>query len=493
MAPDTGPAEAGRHGVFRHHVHAFFAGGILSFTRLAMGFVRIKYVALVLGTVGVGLLAQATQLQLLGISIASFSMGAGIINRMGAIGPANREREGRLLSTAFTVQAATSLALLIAAVVFAKPLIATVFGVETLAHSPVSTLDILAVVFSVPMSVVASGYLEAVFFGGGRYDLYVRASVWATILGFLATLAIIAVWRLPGAFWSVFVSSALLMSAFIFHVRRVRPLSHLFRTGFDWPEANALIRFSIAVLVSGALVPTARLWVNGRVIALFGVDANGLLAVPFAVNAYYAPFLTNGIMGRMHPAVTRVGASPEGRHELTTALRLTVGLATAAIAAILFLKDVLVPIAYSRAFLPAAQLLPMQLFGDYFYFVAFPFTVYALGISRLRVYLAAWVGYAGVAVAASLALIPVFGLVGVPAGYAISNAIGAVVAIAWLVSRREEGLATTLLIVAGGLVVVGVQSWLAWRGLLLVLQGAIAVVTGVVVLASLWRARNAPA
>jgi hypothetical protein len=47
--------------------------------------------------------------------------------------------------------------------------------------------------------------------------------------------------------------------------------------------------------------------------------------------------------------------------------------------------------------------------------------------------------------------------------------------------------------VAGGLVVVSAQSWLAWRNQLFVVQGAIAVVTGVVVLAAVWRARNASA
>lgn len=491
MAHDTeDPAGAGSHGgVFRHHFRAFFAGGILSLTRLATGFVRIKYVALVLGTGGVGFLSQATQLQLLGISIASFSMGVGIINRMGAIGPQNRERERRLLSTAFTSQLALNLALIVGALLFSRQLMDTVFGGEALSRSSISTLDIMAVVFSVPLSVLASGYLESVFFADGRYDLYVRASVWATVLGFIATLGIIAWWRLPGAFWSVFASSALLAGSFLFFVGRLRPLTDLFHVGFDLSEANALVRFSIATLVSGVLVPTARLWVGSRVIATFGIDSNGLLAVPFAVNAYYTPFLMNALWGRMHPAVTRVGPSVEGRRELTTALRMTVGLATAAIVAILFLKDILVPIAYSRAFLPATKLLPMQLFGDYFYFIGFPFTVYVLGISRLRVYLVAWIGYAVVAVAASVALLPVFGLVGVPAGYAVANAIAALAAVGWLISRREEGLATTLAIMAVGLAVVSVQSWLAWRGELFVLQGAIFVVTSVTVLAALWRVR----
>lgn len=481
----------GSESVFRHHVRAFFSGGMLSLTRLATGFVRIKYVALVLGTTGVGFLSQATQLQLLGISIASLSMAVGIINRMGAIGD-NRAREGQLLSTAFTSQLTISLTLLGAAVIFSGPLTDLVFGAKALAHSPITSLDVLAVVFSVPLAVIASGYLEAVFFGAGRYDLYVRASIWATVLGFGSTLAIIYVWRLPGAFWSFFVSALLLAGAFIIHVRRVRPFLELFKVGFDLSEANALIRFSIAVLVSGALVPTARLWVQRSVISEFGIDANGLLQVPFAVNAYYTPFLTNALWGRMHPAVTRLGPTPEGRRELTTAIRLTVIMATAAIVAILFLKDVLVPLAYSPAFLPATRLLPAQLVGDYFYFVAFPFTVYALGLSRLRVYLAAWVGYSTVAVIASFVLMRSFGLVGVPLGYGLSNGIGAIVALTWFVSHRDEGTGGTLALIAAGFAVVSLQAFLAWTGGYYMLQGLLFTVTSAGALAWLWKVRSSP-
>jgi O-antigen/teichoic acid export membrane protein len=477
---------------FVHHLRAFFAGGVLSLTRLATGFIRIKYVALVLGTAGVGFLSQATQLQLLGISIASLSIAVGIINRMGAVA-GKPAYERRLLSTAFTAQTTISLTLLAGAIIFSRPLTNAVFGAEALAHSPISTLDILAVMFSVPLSVVASGYLEAVFFGGGQYPLYVRASVWATVLGFLATVGIIWVWRLPGAFWSFFVASALLAASFLFFVRRVRPLSELFRFGFDLSEANALVRFSIAVLVSGALVPTARLWVQRHVIESFGIDANGLLQVPFAVNAYYTPFLTNALWGRLHPAVSRVGPSVEGRRELTTALRLTVGMATAAIVAILFLEDLLVPLAYSRAFVPATRLLPVQLFGDFFYFVGLPFTVYALGISRLRVYLAAWVSYAIISVIASFALMPLLGLYGVPAGYGLSNAVGAAVALGWLITRKEEELGGTLVVVGAGALIVGLEALLAWRGGHRIIEACLFTATVVTAAAWLWRARQSGA
>jgi O-antigen/teichoic acid export membrane protein len=474
--------------VLRHHWSAFFSGGLLSLTRLLTGFVRIKYVALVLGTAGVGFLSQATQLQLLGISVASLSLAVGIINRMGAIGPQNRVREARLLSTAFTSQIAISAMLLVLAAVAPGSLTAAVFGDRTLAAG-ISPYDVLAVVFSVPLSVVASGYLEAIFFGGGRYDLYVKASIWATVLGFASTLTMIWIWRLPGAFWSIVASSAMLMTSFLVFVRRLRPLPHLFRFGFDLSEANALVRFSIAVLVSGALVPAARLLIQRDVIIRYGPDANGLLQVPLAITAYYTPFLTSPLWGRLHPRITHVGAGPEGRHELNMALRFTASLATAAIAAILLLKDVLVPLAYSRAFQPATRLLPVELVGDYFYFIVLTFSVYALGLSRLRIYLAGWIAYSVVALLGSLYLVRHIEIIGVPIGYGLSAAMCAVIALAWFVSEPDEDTMKTCLFIVAGLVVVSIQALLAWYGRLVILQGAIVVVTSAAALAGLWRAR----
>lgn len=480
-----------RESIVRQHWRAFFSGGALSITRLLTGFVRIKYVALVLGTAGVGFLSQATQLQLLGISIASLSLAVGIINRMGALGPAKRDHEGRMLATAFTAEITIAAVLIVLAVLSPGRLTTALFGADTpLASFGLSTLEVLAVVFSVPLSVVASGYLEGVFFGGGRYDLYVKASIWATVTGFAATVVMIWLWRLPGAFWSIFASSALLLTAFLAFVRRIRPFSHLFRFGFDRSEANALVRFSIVMLVSSALVPTARLWVQRDVIVRYGPAANGLLQVPLAITAYYTPFLTNALWGRLHPAITRVGNGPEGRRELTAALRMTTILATAAIAAILFLKDILVPLAYSRAFVPATRLLPAELVGDYFYFVALTFSVYALGLSRLRVYLTGWVAYSVVALLGSLYLVRHIGIVGVPIGYGISAVLGAAVTLAWFLTNRDEDTVATCGIILAGLAVASLQGWLAWRDELKIVQALLCAGTAAAAAVSLWRAQR---
>ena len=244
------------------------------------------------------------------------------------------------------------------------------------------------------------------------------------------------------------------------------------------------------MLISGAFVPAARLLVNAKVIGTLGIEANGLLAVPFQLTGYYTPFLTSALWGRMHPTVARVGSSPEGRHELTVALRMTVGLATAAIVTILFLKELLVRIAYSPAFAFSAHLVPAQLLGDYFYFVALPFTVYALGLSRLRVYVAANLAYSVIAAAISFKLLRSIGLVGVPIGYGVSAGLGATVAVGWFIRHRDAETPVTLAFMAGGLVIVMTQCFLAWRDISPILQGMICVVTDLVALTWLWKARS---
>src|SRR5471032_3316367 len=129
----------------RHQWRAFLVGGVLSLTRLVTGFVRVKYVALVLGTAGVGFLSQATQLQLLGISLGSMSIAVGIINRMGAIGPGKPQQEARLLATAFTAQLTVTVAMIAAALIWTRPLADAVFGPGSLTNSPISAWDIAAV------------------------------------------------------------------------------------------------------------------------------------------------------------------------------------------------------------------------------------------------------------------------------------------------------------------------------------------------------------
>ena len=83
-------------------IHRFVSGGGLGAVKLVTGFVRVKMIAIVIGVAGVGILAQASQFNLVALALTSISLAVGIINRIRQ--PArlgNREAERITRGTAF--------------------------------------------------------------------------------------------------------------------------------------------------------------------------------------------------------------------------------------------------------------------------------------------------------------------------------------------------------------------------------------------------------
>jgi O-antigen/teichoic acid export membrane protein len=199
------------------------------------------------------------------------------------------------------------------------------------------------------------------------------------------------------------------------------------------------------------------------------------LHVPLALTSYYTPLVTNALWARLHPAVTRTGDTGDGQQELAIALRLTTLLAGTIIVSVLAVKTTLVRLAYSAAFVPAVSLLPAQLVGDLFYFIALACSVYLLAVSRLRHYLIGWTAYYVVVTLVSTALVGRLGVHAVPVGYAFTTVILGSAALAWFAWRsRGTSRAKTLSAIGGCCAAVVGQSLLAAWDRAPVIQFAIA-------------------
>jgi O-antigen/teichoic acid export membrane protein len=459
----------------RQHIVTFFTGGVLTATRIVTGFVRVKYLAVVLGTAGVGFLSQAAQTQLLLVSLGSLAMARGMITRMGVFAASGEpEREARLLSTALTVQLVTSVLLVVGAHLLSAPLIAWLFPGE----ADLATGYFSWVLLSVPLSVVATGYAEGVLYGAHRFDLYVRASMVTAVLGAALTVGAVYAWGLAGGVFGILATSLIHCVAALGYALKVRSPRQLFALGFDRAEAAALIKFSFVMLTIAAASYISRLWIQSGVIGALGVEANGLLHVPLALTSYYTPLISNPVWGRLHPSVSRSGDTTEGRAELAVGLTFTAVVTTFVVVSILALKEIPVQVAYSSAFLPAAQLLPAQLLGDFFYFVALTFGVYTLGVGYLRSYLAAWVGYYVLSAVAATLLIPSLGLQSVPVGYGVAAVALAVGYMGWFwVQGAGRDGRRALLVVGGCGAIVLVQAILAYTNTYLLVRLGIAALT----------------
>jgi PST family polysaccharide transporter len=298
-----------------------------------------------------------------------------------------------------------------------------------------------------------------------RYDLYVRAAITATVTGLIAFVPLVTLKGIDGAFWAIFANSACLFLSYLYFVSKVMPLRKVFRFGFEWRVLRRLLKFSFVMLATSSAGYAVTLLVRRQIISTLGLSANGIAQVPLAITAYYTPFLTNGLWGRLHPATSASGDTQAARAELATILRFIVIFTTAVVVSVLLFQEFLVKLAYSAAFLDALKLLPIQFIGDFFYFIAFTVSVYVLAMPRLRIYLVCWLAYYVVLAASSLLLLPAWGLRAFPIGYALSGAIFGSLALAWLtrVVTFKAALETLAIVLACFLAVV-LQCYLTVTG-----------------------------
>ena len=410
-------------------IHRFVSGGGLGAVKLVTGFVRVKMIAIVIGVAGVGILAQASQFNLVALALTSISLAVGIINRIrqpARLGDRGAERITR--GTAF-VSLLGLIGLYVLVVCWNSTLI-----LDSVFHGLLTRWQILPVLMGVPFAVIASGYIEGIFYSRDRFDLYVKASITAALIELVLYVGLVYARGITGALMALGISSATLLASYLWHLRKLGDSWRaMFPIVFDLREFVVLFRFGATMLATTAFGYLCVLYVRGEVLELYGARSNGLLQVVLAFSAYSLPFITNGIWGHLHPLASKLGDTPEVRKELMSVLRVVIILSSLASLTALCIPDVLIHIAYVKAFVGAVKFFPAQFIGDFFYFFAFTLGVFFLAISRLRTYMAGWIAYYVIYLIGSKILFPHIGPLAPSTAHALASFVIAACGAVWLI------------------------------------------------------------
>ena len=454
LTATASPTGSTRIDAAREFLLAGVSGGKLTLTRILSGLLRAKVAAVFLGAAGVGLLAQGNQLYLLGVSLGSLAMAVGLVNKVAAEyrDPA---LDGRMpaLETALTVHLVAASLFVLAGVAAPSAIGAAFWG------SSAERDWVLVLLLGVPFGVMASSYLEAILFGTGRYDLYNRASMEAAVIGLLGFVLLVSLLSLRGAFWAVALTPVLLFLFFVKATRELDPPVPLFRLGFDWRVARELFGYGSTMLVTSSLSLLAAASLRGLLIERAGAGSNGIYQVPVALSAYYTPFLTSALWGRLQPSVTRSRALDEAFVELDAAWRWTVLAATAVLLALLVAPEIAVWTVYSREFAPAASLIPLQAIGDFLSLLGAVFGTFLLARGKLKSYLALSLVGQALFFLIGFSLVHELGARGILAAYMGSSVVMAAAGILWYVRQAGiRGSKDLLVLVASSLVAVVLQA-----------------------------------
>jgi len=436
---------------------------ISSISNLVRAIITAKLLALTLGPSMTGVLAQILNFSAFLFQIIPLGLTTGVA-KMVAESPAERIRVSAVVGTSSALALASATTCTILLLPFSGQISGLLTGSERY------TLPVVLILVSLPLYNLA-GVLSYVIQGLSDIRGLTVANVATAVVATAVLIPSVIRFGLVGATAAV-VAGSLIQTVFfgaaIARAYRTRtwPLSsiHVSRA-----TAAALLQYGGVLLVAGVGAWGSLLLVRTLGVRTLGEFQNGIYQVVNGVSSQYMAVFIAWMAAYVFP---RVVAEADGRRLqtlLNSALRANLLIMVPGLVIVLALRELVVRLLYSSAFLAAAPVLPIQVLGDYARIIGWSFGIALFAHGKTRAYLLAMLSQNLLWIVISSTTLRTFGTAAIAMGYALSS-------LAWPVLmypmvRRWFGVRidaeSALLLVVGLVALIGAVILPSLAGLLL--------------------------
>lgn len=389
--------------------------GMSTLASVAVGIVRAKAMAMLLGPAGFGLMGTFQAIADLARSIAEVGVnGSGVRQIAQAAASNDLEQVGRTVASLRRVAVVLGLlgAILLAAL--AAPVASFTFG--SLEHADAIVLLSLAVFLR-----LVSDAQGALIQGLRRIGDLARATVLGAIVG--TVLAILLVWkfRADGIVPALVAIAAASLACTWWYSRKVRlPAARLGRRELR-DEAQALLRLGLAFMASGLLMAGAAF--AGRIIVLdqIGLEAVGLYQAAWTIGGLYVGFVLQAMGTDFYPRL--VGAIDDReacRRLVNEQAHASLLIAIPGVIATLALAPLVLTLFYSAAFSGAAETLRWLCLGMALRVVTWPMGYVIVAKGAQTIFFLTELAWAVFNVASTWILVKWVGLPGIGIAFLLS-------------------------------------------------------------------------
>jgi O-antigen/teichoic acid export membrane protein len=455
----SGVEASSRRSSFKEVFRAAFITGKLTIVRIIIGFGRSKLNALTLGAAGISLASQANYLSLFLAAACSLGLVNGMMQRMSYTREHNlTEYKSDVQSTVLYSQLFLCLISIAIYLLFTQIINKQIFGE---AGKTLNVYLIVLVIF-VPFSVVSSNYIEGYFFSYGRYELYTRASIWASIVGFVLFIPALYFWGIEGAIVSIGINNAVLFVFYLVYVRQIEALRNIFHFRFNKKVFLEILPEGLVNLFYGALVPFSALLIRGLILKYEGPYENGYYQICTSITSLYIPFLTNPLWAKFFPEMSAKGITKESSTFLYDTLLFIVGASVFCILGLFVKPDWIIVILSSHDFINSLKFFPSYFLGDFFFNIVFFYSVYLLALRKVREYFFIWCFFFIFQYIFSRILLQNYHALGVAYAYTLSGFMVTLYVMMILAKLFQKNFSPVFFAIITGSFLIGFSGFLLW-------------------------------
>ena len=346
-----------------------------------LGLLRVKIEAVLLGTSGVGAIANFTAIQALSCTISSFGLPGSAVREIARAQNQGDERAlARILVTLRRTSWLTGLAGALGLLILVAPISQWIFAGEDRSR------DIALLSGAVLLGNLTAGYL-AQLQGLGRVGDIARVLVLGTVTGTPSAIGCYLLWGLQGIVPGLLALAGAQFLAAWFLARRVPAPSIQVSWGSTLTTATQLSQIGAAMVFSVLADQFVAVVTRTLITEHLGLSAAGIFSVAMILNGAVFNFIKSAMDSDYYPRLATAAADHEAfNHLANEQTEIGVLLAVPPLMVLLTLANLIVPLVFSDKFLPAVSLIPWVALGYLGQVIAHPLSFALLALRRGRLF-----------------------------------------------------------------------------------------------------------
>lgn len=379
---------------------------------MLLGMVRVKFVAVLIGTAGAGLLASFTSVQALLTNIFGFGVQSSAVRTLAAaVAKEDAQLVARAVLALRRLSWITGLAGMGALAVF-SPLISELTFRSGKHAAEIAALGL--VILFTNLSGAQMALIQAV----RRIGDIARVNLLAAVCATAAAVALYASFGMRGIVPAL-ISAAAFQLAFAWYFARRIPVANV---TVPWreslPDASGMVRLGLVFMWTGLLASGVTYVTVTLITQQFGLSAAGLFSAAFALSGIVVNFILGAMGADYYPRLAGSAQdSASFRQLVNEQTEVGVLLALPGLIATMTLAPWVIRLFYTSEFLPAVNLLHWFLLGCFGRVVAWPLGFVMPALGREKWFLLSETGGNVLHLALIFLAVHLFGLTGVAVAF----------------------------------------------------------------------------
>lgn len=374
---------------------------------ILLGIVRTKFLAVLLGPGGFGLMGMYSAILGTVGTFAGMGIGSSGVRQIAeAAGTGDEQKIARTIITLRRIVIVTGLLGMLLTIIFCVPLSKLSFGTDKYAI-PIAILSVTLLLGSV------SGGQTALIQGLRRIADIARLSVLGAFFGTVLSIPMIYLWGRDGIVPFLITVSAMTILTSWWYARKI-PVAHI---NLDFKEtlkeAKGLLALGLVFMATGLMTAAVMYLIRILIIRKLGMESVGLYQSAATLSSLYIGVILGAMGMDFYPRLTSVAKDNDACNRMVNE-QTEVGLfvATPGILATLTFAPLVIHIFYAASFIPAYDILRWQILGVFLRVVSWPLGFVLLAKGKGKIYFILELAWNFIHVTLVLLGIYFFGLVG---------------------------------------------------------------------------------